>query len=148
MTVSAKFAGHNVRFAALAFALALGSASGALAADAIGKDAGPVDVELPPIIAPMTTNGRLEGYAYITIALAPTDRGKVLAIREKLPFLQDAFLRELNKGTILKADDPKSVDTDAIRPRLIGRMNQILPLGTVAALKFEQVVVAPTIPDS
>jgi hypothetical protein len=112
------------------------------AADAIGKDQGPVDVELPPIIAPMTLNGRLEGYAYITIALAPADRGQALDIREKLPFLQDAFLREMNIGTILKADDPKAVDTDALKPRLVARMNKILPAGTVTDLKFEQVVVS------
>ena len=147
MIVSAKSAGA-AGLALLALTFALMSASGALAADAIGKDAGPVDVELPPIIAPMTVNTRLEGYAYITISLAPADRGKILAIRDKIAFLQDAFLREMNKGTILKADDPKAVDTAAIRPRLIARMNQILPPGTVTELKFQQVVIALTVPES
>jgi hypothetical protein len=147
MTGSSKLT-RRLRLAVFALSFALVSSSGARAADAIGKDAGPVDVELPPIIAPMTMNGRLEGYAYITISLAPVDRGKVLAIRDKLAFLQDAFLRELNKGTILKADDPKALDTGAIKPRLIARMNQILPPDTVAELKFEQVVIALTNPDS
>ena len=72
----------------------------------------------------------------------------MLAIRDKIPFLQDAFLRELNKGTILKADDPKAVDTGAMKPRLVVRMNQILPPGTVAELKFDQVVIALINPDS
>jgi hypothetical protein len=30
-----------------------------------------------------------------------------------------------------------------LKPRLIARMNQILPPGTVAELKFEPIVVAP-----
>ena len=131
---------HPFGLACLLLALA---ATPAIAADPIGKDQGPVDVELPPILAPMVINGRLDRYAYITIALAPADRAKTLAIREKIAFLQDAFLRELNKGTIQKPDDPTAVDTDAIKPRLIARMNQILPAGTVADLKFEEIVSAP-----
>jgi hypothetical protein len=67
----------------------------------------------------------------------------VLTIREKVPFLQDAFLRELNGAPIVKADDPKSVDEAALKARLLARVNQILPPGTVAELKFEPIVVAP-----
>lgn len=118
------------------------------AADAIGKDQGPVDVELPPILAPLVVNGRLDRYAYITIKLAPADRAKVLVIREKIAFIQDAFLRELNRGRIEKAGDPKAVDTDAVKPRLIARMDQILPKGTVADLKFEEIVTAPVNPNA
>jgi len=60
-----------------------------------------------------------------------------------VPFLQDAFLRELNGATIAKADDPKSVDETALKARLVARVNQILPAGTVAELKFQPIVVAP-----
>src|SRR5262245_24933424 len=104
---------------------------------------GPVDVTMPTIIAPMTADSRLENYAYITVVLKPATPAGVLAIREKVPFLQDAFLRELNGVAIVKANDPKSVDEAALKPRLIARMNQILPAGTVAELKFEPIVVAP-----
>lgn len=102
-----------------------------------------VDVELPAMFAPMVVDQRLQSYAYITIALTPTGANKVLAIREKVPFLRDAFLRELNKGTIVKADDPKTVDTAAVKARLMARMKSVLPDGTVADLKLEQIVMAP-----
>ena len=45
--------------------------------------------------------------------------------------------------TFVKADDPKSVDEEALKPRLLARVNQVLPAGTVAELKFEPIVVAP-----
>jgi hypothetical protein len=123
--------------------IALGAPQ-ALAAAAVDTTAlGPVDVQMPTILAPMVVDNRLENYAYITIVLKPAAPAGVLAIREKVPFLQDVFLRELNGATIVKADDPKSVDEAALKPRLIARMNQILPAGTVAELKFEPVVVAP-----
>ena len=112
------------------------------------KDQGPTDVELPPILAPMVVDNRLENYSYITIALSPASRDKALVIREKMPFLQDAFVREMNKGSIAKSGDPKAVDTAALKPRLLARMNQILPGGTVADLKFQQIVLTPIQPQS
>jgi hypothetical protein len=128
----------------LAFALVSAAAAPVLAATAVDTTTlGPVDVTLPTILAPMVVDDRLESYAYITIVLKPAAPAGVLAIREKVPFLQDVFLRELNAASTVKADDPKSVDETALRPRLIARMNQILPAGTVAELKFQPVVVAP-----
>lgn len=117
----------------------------ALAAAAVGdtSNLGPVDVTLPTILAPMVVEARTENYAYITIVLKPAAPAGILAIREKVPFLQDAFLRELNGATIVKTDDPKSVDETALKARLIARMNQVLPAGTVAELKFQPIVVAP-----
>jgi len=125
-------------------ALAVLFGSQALAAEATNtKDRGPVDVELPPILAPMTVASRLESYAYITVALTPSSQATALVIREKMPFLQDAFLRELNKGSIVKADEANAVDAATVKTRLTARMNAILPSGTVTALKIEQIVVAP-----
>jgi hypothetical protein len=112
------------------------------------KSQGITDVELPAILAPMVVENRLENYSYITIALSPVSREGALAIREKVPFLQDAFLREVNKASIVKAGDPKAVDTEALKPRLLARMNKILPPGTVADLKFERIVPAPMQPQS
>jgi flagellar basal body-associated protein FliL len=113
------------------------------AATAATADQGPVDVPLPAILAPMVVQNRLAGYAYITITLAPNGRDKVNTIREKMPFLRDAFLREVNKVSILKADDPKTVDSEGVKTRLTARMNQILPTGTVMELKVQQIVLAP-----
>jgi len=121
--------------------LGAAQAFGAAAVDT--NNLGPVDVTLPTILAPMIVDSRTETYAYVTIALKPATPAGVLTIREKVPFLQDAFLRELNGPSIVRADDPKSVDETALKARLLGRVNQILPAGTVAELKFEPIVVAP-----
>ena len=128
----------------LVWALVVLGAPHALGAAAVDTSTlGPVDVQMPTILAPMVVDARIENYAYITIVLKPAAPAGVLAIREKVPFLQDAFLRELNGPSIVKADDPKAVDEATLKPRLIARMNQILPAGTVAELKFEPIVVAP-----
>lgn len=107
-----------------------------------GTGNGPANVVLPQILAPMTVQNRLLGYAYLTVALAPSGPDKVGVIREKMPFLQDAFLRLVNRGTITKAGDTKTVDTEDIKKRLETGMAAILPAGTVSELKIDQVVVA------
>jgi flagellar basal body-associated protein FliL len=112
------------------------------------KDQAVTKVELPAFLAPMLIGNRLEGYAYITIALAPASRENMLAIREKMPFLRDAFLREVNKASIVKGDDPKTVDTVALKARLLVRLNQVLPQGSVSDLKFQQIVMIPIQPQT
>ena len=112
------------------------------------KDQGPTDVELPPILAPIVVDNRLDSYAYITIQLTPASGDKVFTIREKVPFLRDSFLREVNKTSIGKANDPKTVDQPALKSRLLARMNEILPKGTVSDLKFEQIVLTSIQPQS
>ena len=131
---------------ALAVALILPLSAGMAAEPA--KDAGPTDVQLPPILAPMVVDNRLDSYAYITVSLTPASRDKTLIIREKVPFLRDGFLREVNKAGIATAGDPKSVDQPALKKRLLARLNLILPPGTVSDLKFEQIVLTSIQPQS
>ena len=138
--------GKNWTWLALGLALVL-PLQGAFAAEA-PKDQGPTDVEMPPILAPMVVDNRLESYAYITVSLTPASRDRVLLIREKVPFLRDGFLREVNKASIANASDPKTVDQPALKKRLLARVNQILPPGTVSDLKFPEIVLTAIQPQS
>ena len=139
---------HGKKRTTLALALALlMPLQGAFAGEA-AKDQGPTDVEMPPILAPMVVDNRLESYAFITIALTPASRDRVLLIREKMPFLRDGFLREVNKASIANAADPKTVDQPALKKRLLARVNQILPPGTVSELKFSEIVLTAIQPQS
>ena len=106
-----------------------------------------VDIEMPVIIAPMVVNGRLEHYAYITITLTPSSAGHIFDVRSRVPYLQDAFLREVNRASIVKASDHNAVDTEALKARLMARMKGILPPDAVSAFKFEKIVVAPMRPE-
>jgi flagellar basal body-associated protein FliL len=135
-------------FAAFAMAMALCLPLHASSAAEPDKNEGPTDVEMPPILAPMVVDNHLESYAYITIALSPSSRDKTLIIREKVPFLRDGFLREVNKSSIVKPGGAMAVDQPALKKRLIARMNQILPQGTVSDLKFQEIVITPIEPQS
>jgi hypothetical protein len=118
------------------------------AAESTSKPQGLVDVEVPAIFAPLTVQQRLESYAYITVLLTPAAADKTFIIREKMPFLRDAFLRELNKGMIAKSGDPRVVDGEAVKARLMARLNQILSPGTVSELKLEPIQYSAVQPQS
>ena len=120
----------------------------AIGAEPAPKDQAVTNVELPAFLAPMLKGNRLEQYAYITVALTPANRERMLAIREKMPFLRDAFLREVNKANIVKADDSNSVDTVALKARLLLRVNEILPKGSVSDLKFQSIQMTPIQPQT
>jgi hypothetical protein len=140
---------RSLRAIALGLGLALSLPDASRAAEpASPTGEAPVDIEIPAIFAPVTIEARLDSYAYITVLLTPAAPDKALTIRAKMPFLRDAFLRELNKASIIKPGDPKTVDTVAVKARLIARMNQTLPEDTVADLKFEPIVFTPVQPQS
>src|ERR1700691_4926076 len=95
------------------FAILLGLTIPAAAAEDAPKDAKKkteepgTHVQMPFLIAPMSVDGKLQGYADISSKLvAPTPAASV-EIRDKLAFNQDAFVRDVNAQPNGKATDPK-----------------------------------------
>ena len=130
-------------FAALAFA------APALAADPEpkGKGAPGTNVEMPFLMAPINgADGKLAGYAYVSSILTATSAQGALAVREKLAFIQDAFVRDVNGASVAKKDDPLTVDRDRLVARLQADAVKILGPGQVAFLAIVQLQFAPLHP--
>ncbi|HWU55730.1 MAG TPA: hypothetical protein VN175_09525, partial [Rhizomicrobium sp.] len=78
------------------------------------------NVDMPYLMAPMTdADGKLSGYAYLSTRLTATSEGMVTQVREKLPFIQDAMVRDVNSTGITTADDLEKVDVPAVEKRLL-----------------------------
>ena len=103
------------------------------------------DIEIPALFAPLIVEGTLRNYAYLSILVTPVTRDRVFIIREKMPFLRDAILRELNKSTIVKDGSPDKVDEEAIKTLIAARLNKILPAGTIKEVKIGQVIISAVI---
>ena len=76
------------RFAILAAALATLAAAPAFAAEKAG-DPG-TNVPMPFLIAPMSKDGKLLGYAYISSKLVASSERAAHEISDKIVFIQDA----------------------------------------------------------
>ena len=130
----------------LALALALLTLP-AFAADAPKKVEEPgTHVEMPFLIAPMSEDGKLVGYAYISTKLVSSSPPASVEIREKLAFIQDAFVRDVNSAPIGKANDPRSVDTALLADRLIADARRIVGPAKVVSITFKQIQFAPLHP--
>src|SRR6185437_3773925 len=101
----------------LAFAAPSFSAEENKPAEGQDKGAGPpgTNVEMPYLMAPMAgEDGKLSGYAYISSRLTASSPAEALEVRDKIAFIQDAFVRDVNRESIAKAGDPSTVDNAAL----------------------------------
>lgn len=118
-----------------------------LAQDQSGKVGAPgTNVEMPFLIAPMSKDGKLLGYAYISSKLVASSQTAAIAVREKLAFIQDAFVRDVNAQPIGKSDDPTQADTALLNDRLVGDARSIVGADKVVSIAFVAIQFAPLHP--
>ena len=107
------------------------------------------NVEMPFLMAPLTgSDGKLSGYAYISSRLTATSAAGALDVRDKIAFIQDVFVRDVNSAGVAKATDPGTVDQPALEARLLVDAKKVMGPGKVASIAIVQLQVAPLHPDS
>ena len=107
------------------------------------------NVEMPFLMAPLTgSDGKLSGYAYISTRLTATSGAGALDVRDKIAFIQDAFVRDVNGAGVGKPTDPGTVDNSALEARLLADAKRVMGPGKVASIAIVQLQVAPLHPDS
>jgi hypothetical protein len=118
----------------LATALATLAAAPAFAAEKAG-DPG-TNVEMPFLIAPMSKDGKLLGYAYISSKLVASSQRAALEIRDKIVFIQDAFVRDVNAAAIATGADPTVADPRLLADRLVADARRVVGSAKVARITF------------
>jgi len=103
-------------------------------------------VQMPFLIAPVSIDGKLEGYSYISSKLVAATPSASVLIREKLAFIQDAFVRDVNAQPVGKESDAKDVDTAALSARLVADAKRIVGAKNVVSIVFTQIQFSPIHP--
>jgi hypothetical protein len=106
------------------------------------KPAAEPSMDVPPFMAPFAVNGELQGYIYIVVKLDLTSDFKKPVVLDKIPYLQDAFLRHVHQHSIVSAQDPTKVDEAALAERLKPVAEKILGPDVVAKVSFRTVTKA------
>jgi len=104
-------------------------------------------VEMPYLIAPVVVGETLIAYAYVSCKIIASSPQTAIDIRLATPFIQDAFVRDVNAAAIGKVSDPSTVDSAALTARLLADARRIAGAGKVASLKLIQVQMAPLQPN-
>lgn len=103
-------------------------------------------VEMPFLVAPMSQDGKLLGYAYISSKLVCTSPSACIDVREKLAFIQDANVRDVNAHSIAQTNDPTAVDRDLLNARLTANAKRVVGDNKVVTMVFGDVKFAPLHP--
>jgi hypothetical protein len=104
-------------------------------------------VEMPFLIAPVSVDGKLFGYAYISGKIIASSPSAAVGIRNKTPFLQDGFIRDVNGAPIGTAADATKVDQPALIARLLADAKRIAGPNNVVSYAITQIQVAPARPN-
>ncbi|HTO41438.1 MAG TPA: hypothetical protein VL026_10725 [Rhizomicrobium sp.] len=130
-----------MRFAILALAGLLSfPAVAEEGANLSSKNAPGTRVEMPPIISPMQdARGRLSGYAYISATIIATSPNVAVAIRAKTPFIQDAFVRNVNARSVGLGTDPAQIDKAGVETRFLAEARTIAGARAVKSVIITQV---------
>src|SRR6185312_16888741 len=115
--------------AALIFAVMIATPALAVEKEAVGDKAGApgTNIDMPFLMAPMTgADGKLSGYAYISSRLTANSDVSANQARDKIAFIQDAFVRDVNAKEIATSGDPASVDNAALQARLLADARKVV----------------------
>ena len=105
------------------------------------------NIDMPFLMAPMTgTDGKLSGYAYISSRLSTGSDASANLVREKIAFIQDVFVRDVNRTEIAASGTPPAVDNAALEARLLADARGVVGQGKITAITIVQVQVAPLHP--
>jgi hypothetical protein len=105
-------------------------------------------VEMPYVIAPITIDDKLTAYAYISSKIVATSPSAAIDIRLKTPFIQDAFVRDVNALPVGATVDATKIDSQALTARLLKDARYIMGQGKVASVAIIQIQIAQLRPSS
>lgn len=125
--------------AAIMLLLCFSAAAAQQKADAPGTH-----VDLQYLMAPLLDgDGKLTGYAYIVARLTTASDTDTLIVRDKMAFIQDALVRDVNARTVTTFDDLQKVDVPAVEARMLADVRKIAGSARVKALTICTVQIAP-----
>lgn len=133
--------------AGLVFAAAVATPAVSATAPKTPKETEPgSSVEMPYLIAPLSADDSLVAYAYISTKIIASSPASAIDVRDKIAFIQDAFVRDVNASSITKPDDPQSVDQSTLSARLFADVKKVMKPGSVIGVQLIEVQIRPIHP--
>lgn len=128
-------------FAVLVLTLGLMPAGAGDAPKAARPEPG-TSVEMPILVAPMVEDGKLVSYAYVSHTIVATSPAAAIDVRAHAPFIQDAYVRDMNAMPLATGDKAEPVDRKALAARLLAIAARVVGSGKVASVKLTQIQIS------
>lgn len=99
-------------------------------------------ISMPTLVAPVGINGDLDHYVYLGISLELTGDEHKTMMLDKIPYLQDAFLREVHGASLALDGDPSMLDEAGLKRRLLATAEKVAGPGIVKAVTIYNATLA------
>jgi hypothetical protein len=96
-------------------------------------------IAMPTLVAPVVVSGELHHYVFLSVTLQLTRDTHKSMMLEKIPYLQDAFLREVHGPAIVKDNDPTLLDEDGLKQRLLRTSTTVVGPGIVNGIELRYI---------
>jgi hypothetical protein len=113
-----------------------GEPAGKPAAEKTEKAPAVPSVSMPMLVAPVMVKGQLAKYVYLNVTLILPDESNKMKLLEKIPYIQDAFLREVHGATIALGEDPEVLDVAGLEQRLLSACTNVVGPDIVKKVEF------------
>jgi len=104
-------------------------------------------VEMPYLIAPLTVEGKLISYAYVSSRIIAVSPSAAIDVRDKTPFIQDAYVRDVNHTSICDGSNPPKIDTGKLRTRLFADTMKIVGADKLSEVELIKIQISELRPD-
>jgi flagellar basal body-associated protein FliL len=96
-------------------------------------------LKMPRLVAPLMVKGEMVRYVHFEVTfLLPDDSNKKM-LMDKVPYIQDAFVRDVHGATILKNEETQEIDAAGLRGRLLAIVTRLAGPGIVKDIEFRDV---------
>lgn len=96
-------------------------------------------LKMPRLVAPLMVKGEMVRYVHFEVTfLLPDDSNKKM-LMDKVPYIQDAFVRDVHGTTILKSEETQEIDAAGLRGRLLAIVTRLAGPGIVKDIEFRDV---------
>lgn len=99
-------------------------------------------VYMPTLVAPMVVRGELYHYVFLSVTLELTSESHKGMMLEKIPYIQDAFLRDVHGATLAKDNDPAVLDQEGLKVRLLAVASRVVGPNIVQGIVLRDVAQA------
>jgi flagellar basal body-associated protein FliL len=97
-------------------------------------------VQMPALVTPVVVNGELNHYVFLSVTLELTSDEHKNKMLEKIPYLQDAYLREVHGASVARDNDPAVIDEEGLKARLMRVSAAVVGAGIVKTITLRNVV--------
>lgn len=97
-------------------------------------------ISMPALVTPVVVNGELDHYVFLSVTLELTSDEHKNLMLEKIPYLQDAYLREVHATTVALDNNPALIDEEGLRGRLMRVSATVVGPDIVKAITLRNVV--------